>query len=155
MSRIAAIGLTAFILTACGPADQTAPPEPATPATSAATEESATANEPTESTETSAIPESAPPAPTLASWEAMQDHYRQIADQPTAPLEALEHRAVLCDHYRGEVGGNGSERDQWLNAQMDRYRCEELLTEVRAMRDASSGQPAVVARLDTVLSAFE
>lgn len=142
MSRIAAIGLTAFILTACGPADQTTPPEPDTPPASAATE-------------TSAIPDSAPPPPALASWEAMQDHYRQMEDEPTDALEALEHRAVLCDHYMGEVGGNGSERDQWLDAQMDRYQCEDLLTEVRAMRNARSGEPAVVARLDIVHGAFE
>jgi hypothetical protein len=86
----------------------------------------------------------------------MQDRYRQVQVTPSDPLEALERRAVLCAHYSGEFGGDGSERDQWLNGQMDRLRCgDELIAEARAMRGARSGNPDVVARLDIVLGAFE
>lgn len=84
----------------------------------------------------------------------MQDHYLRSEDEPTDALEALENRAVLCQHYMGEHSGMGSERDLWLNAQMDKYRCEELVADARAMLDARSGEPAVVARLNTVLAQF-
>lgn len=134
MSRIVAVGLTALILTACNPADQTAPPEPAAPAAAA-----------------NAVQPSAP-----VSWEATQERYRQVEVAPSDPLEALEWRAVRCDHYSSEFGGDGSERDQWLNAQMDGLRCGGgLAAEARAMRDARSGEPVVVARLNTVLATFE
>ncbi|KQY84807.1 hypothetical protein [Brevundimonas sp. Root1423] len=134
MSRIVVLGLTVLVLAACKPADQTAQPEAAAPV--AAT--------------------SAPQPSASVSWEAMQDRYRQVEVAPSDPLEALERRAVLCAHYSGEFGGDGSERDQWLNTQMDELRCgDELIAEARAMRDARSGEPGVIARLDTVLGAFE
>ena len=134
MFRILATGLTALVLTACKPADQATPAEPLPP--SAAT--------------------SAPPPPAVVSWEAAQERYRQVDVAPSDPLEALEWRGVHCEHYSGEFGGDGSERDQWLNAQMDRLECgDELMSEVRAMRDARSGEPAVVARLNAVLAIYE
>ena len=126
MSRIVAIGLTALVLAACEPADQTPTAEPAAPAS-----------------------DPQPSAP--MSWEAMQDHYRQMESEPTDPVEALEFRAVICSHLAGETGSGDPEREQYLNAQIDRYRCEPLVAEVRAMRDARSDAPAVVARLDAVL----
>jgi len=87
------------------------------------------------------------------SWEAMQDHYQQVEVEPADPLEALEYRAVTCAHLSGEVGSENPEREQFLNAQIEKYRCEDaLLAEVRAMRDARSDEPAVVGRLDTLLA---
>lgn len=131
MSRIVAISLSALALVACKPADQPAPTEP--PAATGSAQ---------------------PPAP--VSWEATQERYQQVDVAPSDPLEALEWRAVQCDHYSSEFGGDGSERDQWLNAQMDRLRCgDPLLTDLRAMRDARSGEPGVVARIDAVLAVFE
>ncbi|MEJ6788855.1 hypothetical protein BrevBR_04830 [Brevundimonas sp. BR2-1] len=130
MSRIVALGLTALTLAACNPADQAPPTTP--PAA------------------TGAAPPSAP-----VSWEATQERYRQVEAAPSDPVEALEWRAVQCDHYSSEFGGDGSERDQWLNTQMDRLECEDgLAAEARAMRDARSGEPVVVARLTTVLAAL-
>lgn len=148
MSRIVAIGLTALILAACEPADQTptadpAAPEAAPPATPAAT--------PAPASTAATAPANAPQPSTPMSWEAMQDHYRQMGSEPTDPVEALEYRAVICSHLAGETGSGDPERDQYLNAQIDRYRCEPLVAEVRAMRDARADAPAVVARLDTVL----
>lgn len=140
MSRVIAIGLTAVILAACQPADQTPTAEPTAPAPAA---------EPA-----AADPASAPRAAAPMTWEAMQDRYQQMEGDPTDPLEALERRAVLCAHYSGEFGGDNSERDQWLNAQMDSYRCDDLVADARAMRDARSGEPDVAARLDTVLAQF-
>ncbi len=134
MFRIVATGLTALTLTACQPADQATPAEPFPPS-------SAT---------------SAPPAPAVISWEAAQERYRQVDVAPSDPLEALEWRGVHCEHYSGEFGGDGSERDQWLNAQMDRLECgDELMSEARAMRDARAGEPAVVARLNAVIAVYE
>lgn len=132
MSRLVAMGLTVLVLTACKPADQTAPPAPAAPSAAAST-----------------------PQPSAAvSWEATQERYRQVDAAPSDPLEALEWRGVRCEHYAGEFGGDGSERDRWLNAQMDQLRCgDDLTAEARAMRDVRSGEPVVVARLDAVLAA--
>lgn len=126
MSRIVAIGLTVLVLTACKPV------EPAAPAVAA----------------------SAPQPMTATSWEATQARYRQLEVAPSDPLEALEWRGVLCEHYAGEFGGDGSERDRWLKARMDTLRCgEDLTAEARALREARSGDPVVVARLDAVLAA--
>ena len=134
MFRIVAAGLTALILTGCKPADQATPAEPVPP--SAAT--------------------SAPPPPAVVSWEATQERYRQVEVTPTEPLEALEWRGVHCEHYSGEFGGDGSERDRWLNARMDRLECgDQLMSEARAMRNARSNEPAVVARLNAVLAVYE
>lgn len=130
MSRMVVIGLTALILTACGPADQTPTGEPAAAA-------------------------SAPEPSAPMSWEATKERYRQVEVQPSDPLEALEYRAVLCEHYSGEFGGDGSERDQGLQAQMDNLQCgEELLAEARAMRAARSSEPDVVARLNAIVAIY-
>jgi hypothetical protein len=134
MFRIVAIGLTALILTACNPADQATPAELVPPS----------------------VATSAPPPPAAVSWEATQERNRQIDVAPSDPFEALEWRGVQCEHYSGEFGGDGSERDQWLNAQMDTLQCgDELMSEARAMRNARSNEPAVVARLNAVLAVYE
>ncbi|WP_292107966.1 hypothetical protein [Brevundimonas sp.] len=139
MSRIVAIGLTALILAACEPADQTPTAEPHAPAQAA------------EAPAPAPVAASAPQRSAPMSWEAMQNHYRQMEVEPTDPVEALEFRAVVCSHFAGEMGSGDPEREQFLNAQIDRYRCEPLVAEVRAMRDARSDAPAVAARLDTIL----
>lgn len=89
------------------------------------------------------------------SWEATKERYRQVEVAPSDPLEALEYRGVLCEHYSDEFGGDGSERDQWLNAQMEKYKCgAELVAEARAMRISRSGEPDVVARLDAIVAIY-
>lgn len=139
MSRTVVIGLTALILAACGPADQTPAAEPAAPEPAPTAAPMATASA------------SQPRAP--MSWEAMQDHYQHVEVEPADPLEALEYRAVVCAHLSGEVGSENPEREQFLNAQIEKYRCEDaLVAEVRAMREARSDEPAVVSRLDTLLA---
>ena len=148
MSRAIVIGLTALILSACGPADQTPTAEPAAPAP-------APAPTPAPAAKPAAAAASAPQPFAPTTWEAMADHYHQSEAEPADALQALESRAVTCVHYMGEHSGMGSERDQWLNDQMDQYRCEELVAEARAMRDAHSGEPAVVARLNIILAQFE
>ncbi len=141
MSRTAVVGLTFLILAACGPADQTPPAETAAPTSVPAPERAAPAGSPR------------PSAP--MSWEAMQDHYGGMEVEPTDPLEALEYRAVICAHLSGEIGSEVPEREQYLNAQIDKHRCEDaLMAEVRAMRDARSDDPAAVSRLDTILASL-
>lgn len=138
MSRTVIVGLTVLILTACGPADQTPTAEPAAPASVPASARAAPVRSPQ------------PSAP--MSWDAMQDHYRPMEVEPTDPLEALEYRAVICAHLSGEIGSEVPEREQYLNAQIDKHRCgDALVAEVRAMRDARS-DPAAVSRLDTILA---
>lgn len=137
MSRIIAIGLTALIVAACGPADQTSTAEPAAPAPVPAP----------------VAPASAPQPSAPMSWEAIQDRYQMVEVEPTDPLEALEYRAVTCAYFSGEIGGGSPEREQFLNAQIEKYRCEDaLLADLRAMRDARSDEPAVVSRIDTLLA---
>lgn len=138
MARMIAIGLTALVLAACGPADQTPTAETAAPAPSPAP----VSSEPAKAPQTAAM-----------SWEAMQERYQQIEVEPTDPLEALEYRAVTCAYLSSEIGGDVPEREQFLYAQIDKYRCEDaLVAELRAMRDARADEPAVVARLDTILA---
>lgn len=89
-----------------------------------------------------------------ARWEATQERYRQMEVAPYDPLEALEWRAVGCSHMSGEFGGDNSERDRALIAQMDALRGgDALAAEARALRSARAGDAAVVARLDAVLAA--
>lgn len=142
MFRTVVVGLTALILTACGPADQAGTAETAAPGPVPAPAPSALASAPQ------------PSAP--MSWAATGERYRQVEVEPSDPLEALEYRGVRCQHYSGEFGGDGSARDEWLNAQMDKLRCgEELLAEARAMRASRSREPAVVSRLDAVIAVYE
>lgn len=139
MSRTVVIGLTVLILTACGP-DQTPTAESAAP----------------EPVPAPAAPVSAPQTPAQMSWAATEERYRQVEAEPSDPLEALEYRGVHCQYYSGEFGGDGSERDQWLNAQMDKLRCgQELVTEARAMRASRSRERDVVSRLDAVIAVYE
>lgn len=141
MSRAIAIGLTAMFLAACNPSDQTEPaaPAPSAPAVAAP------------------VTPAAPDTPSdQTSWEATKDRYRNVLVAPSDPLEALEWRGVGCQYYGEEFAGDRSERDQWLNAQLDRLDCgDPLVAEARAMRDARSGDPAVVARLNAVIAVYE
>ena len=140
MSRIVVIGLTVLILAACGPADQTPTAEGAAP----------------EPVPAPVAPASAPQPSAPTSWAATEERYRQVEVEPSDPLEALEYRGVHCQYYSGEFGGDGSERDQWLNAQMDNLRCgQELVTEARSMRASRSREAVVVSRLDAVIAVHE
>ena len=144
MSRIVAIGLTALILTACGPADQASTPEPAVPAPAPVAVSAPAA---------SASPVSAAPPSAPMSWEAMQDHYAQMESAPTDPLEALEYRAVICSHLSGEFGGEDPERERNLSNTYDELRCgDQLVIAARYMREERAGDPVAVARLNTILA---
>lgn len=104
---------------------------------------------------TPAASEPAADASADTSWQAVQDRYRAMETAPADPLEALEWRAVGCGHLSSEFGGDGSERDQALNAQMDEMRCgDDLVADARAMRDAQTADPAAVARLDAILANY-
>jgi len=141
MLRILIPGLTALILTACRPADQT----PAAEVAPAPTVEAAAATP---------SPSSRSPGP--MSWEATRERYRQVEEMPSDPLEALEYRGVLCEYFSGEFGGDLSEHDRFLNVQMDRYRCgDELVAEARAMRASRADEPDTVARLDAIVAIYE
>jgi hypothetical protein len=132
MVRLLALALAGAGLIGCGPSDdaQTPAPVAATPIETPAT----------------------PTAPPALSWEAVQDRYRQMETAPTDPLEALEHRAVVCAHLSGEIGSEDPEREAFLNAQIETYRCEPLVAEIRAMRDARASDPAAQRRLDVLLA---
>ena len=132
MIRILAIGLTALVLTACKPVAEPAPPaEPAAPVAAA------------------------PAALTDAesAWAAEQDRFLEVNVQPSDPVEAVMWRGVRCDFLGSEFGGDNSAQDRALNARMDELRCgDELLAEARELRETLGGDPAAVARLDTLLA---
>jgi len=131
MSRILVLGLTVLVLAACKPVAQ--PAAPAEPAAPEAPVAALSAEE--------------------AAWTALQDRYDPMETAPANPLAALEWRAVLCDHFAGEFGGDNSERDREVNARMDELRCgDELTAEVRALRGTRAGDPDAVARLDVLLA---
>lgn len=98
-----------------------------------------------------------PDAPSAAAAEAAQ----AVADQaaydaantpPTEPVANLAWRAELCSHLGGEIGGDGSERDREVQAQMETMRCGEgLIAEGAALKVANASDPAVVARIDAAL----
>lgn len=131
MSRIIVCGLTALALTACKPVAEPAPP--AEPAASTA-------------------PAIAVPGAD-ATWIALEDRYRMVETAPADPVAAVEWRAVLCDHFSGEFGGDNSERDREVNARMDELRCgDALIDDARALRTSHAGDPDTVAKLDFVLA---
>ena len=130
MFRSLAISLTVLVIAACKPVSEPAP---------------------------AAAPAPPPAAPTASAdaWTAEQDRYLAVNVQPSEPLEAVMWRGVRCDFLGSEFGGDNSEQDRAINARMDELRCgDELLAEVRVLRDARSGDPAVVARLDALLSRY-
>jgi hypothetical protein len=128
MFRSLAISLTVLVIAACKPVSEPAPP---------------------------AAPAPAAPTAGVDAWTAEQDRYLAVNVQPSDPLEAVMWRGVRCDFLGSEFGGDNSEQDRAINARMDELRCgDELLAEVRVLRDARSGDPAVVARLDALLSRY-
>lgn len=98
-------------------------------------------------------PPAAPAAPAEPAAAPESDAPMETA--PSDPLEAIEWRADRCAHYSGEIAGDQSERDRWLQEQMGVLRCDELVAEARAMREARADEPAVAARLDEVIALFE
>lgn len=144
MSRTLALGLSALILAACQPEQDSAG--------SAALPAKQTPNAELTEPQAALATASQPAAP--MSWEGMQDYYRQMEAEPADPLESLGYRAVLCAHLSGEFGDGDPEREAFLGAQVDKHRCEELKADLRAMQEARSDEPAVVARLVTLLDAL-
>jgi hypothetical protein len=132
MTRNLALSLTALCLTACKPVA-----EPVPPAGTAA---------------------SVAPAPVAltaaeAGWATEQDRLLAVNVEPSDPVEAMMWRGVRCDYLGSEFGGDNSAQDRALNARMDELRCgDALFAEARALRETQAGNPAAVARLDTLLA---
>lgn len=125
MNRNILIALTAVTLAACTPAD--AP-------------------------KSEALQPEAPTAAALAAEAADQAAYDAANTPPTEPVANLAWRADLCSHLGGEIGGDGSERDQEIQAQMETMRCGDgLIAEGAALKAANAADPAVVARIDAAL----
>lgn len=125
MNRNILIALTAMTLAACTPAD--AP-------------------------KSEALQAEAPTAAALAAEAADQAAYDAANTPPTEPVANLAWRADLCSHLGGEIGGDGSERDQEIQAQMETMRCGDgLIAEGAALKAANAADPAVVARIDAAL----
>ncbi|WGM48150.1 hypothetical protein KOAAANKH_03046 [Brevundimonas sp. NIBR10] len=125
MNRNILIALTAVAVAACTPAD--AP-------------------------KSEALQAEAPTAAALAAEAADQAAYDAANTPPTEPVANLAWRAELCSHLGGEIGGDGSERDREVQAQMETMRCGDgLIAEGAALKAANAADPAVVARIEAAL----
>lgn len=49
-------------------------------------------------------------------------------------IKALLTRAIGCQHFGGEIGGDGSERDQQVNAQMEKMSCDTVARDVSSLK---------------------
>lgn len=129
MSRIAIATLGLVVLTACSPKPvdraETAP----SPAASAPVEQSAAD----------------------AEWARLEDRYLTMPDAPTAPMDALEWREVHCNFLAGELGGD-TEQDAPVSERIDDLGCGGQRADAQALRTASAGDAALLARIDAFLS---
>lgn len=134
MSRLIAVGLAALLLAACRPAaESAAPAQPQTPAAPSAEE-----------------------AARQAVWDGLENRYIGMETAPADPIDAVEWREVHCNFLAGEFGGDNSEQDRAVNARMDELRCgEDLLADVRALRESHVTDTATLARLDALLARQE
>ncbi|MBJ7484309.1 hypothetical protein [Brevundimonas sp.] len=112
-----------------------------------------TACTPADAPKSEALRPEAPSAAAEAAEAASQQAYDEVANTPpTEPVANLAWRAELCSHLGGEIGGDGSERDREVQAQMETMRCGDgLIAEGAALKVANASDPAVVARIDAAL----
>lgn len=77
------------------------------------------------------------------------DGKAMLARFATLPPEvrALAERLVLCNHFGGELNGDGGERDREVHAKMGRLGCEKLDIEVAAARNKYAGNRKVMQAL--------
>jgi len=123
MFRIITIGLTAAVLAACQPAaEPTAPAEAAAP------------------------PAAADQAARDAAFAALEERWLQ-ADKPTDPIEELDWREVHCNYLAGEMSGD-VEIDNQIDARLKELRCFSQDEDALAVKAASAGDPAALARLE-------
>ena len=120
---ITAIGMSAVILAACEPA-----------------------------TSVEAAPSQAAPAPATpaafdyAAFEALEARWLQ-ADKPTDPIDELDWREVHCNFLAGELSGD-AELDNQIDRRLKELRCFSQDEDALAVKAASAGDPAALARLD-------
>ena len=62
---------------------------------------------------------------------------------PSAVQNFLK-RAELCEHFGGEFNGDRSERDREVNRELERYKCDQIPSELRTLK-AKYKNNAVVA----------
>lgn len=62
---------------------------------------------------------------------------------PKDAARTLE-RAVDCDHFSGEINGDGSARDKEVNQTMNRLHCETVSKKVAAIKFKYKANPAVL-----------
>ena len=130
---LAMLALSAVGLTGCEKAQETPAPAPApAPATAAS-------------------------APTQAEIEAANQaaYDAEASKPPTDPVDAFAWRADLCMHLGGEIGGDGSERDVQVQAQMEELKCgDDVVADGRALKSAHISDHAAVAKIDAALKAY-
>ena len=75
--------------------------------------------------------------------------------RPTEPVDAFVWRADLCLHLSEEIGGDRSERDVQVQAQMEELKCgDEVVADGRALKASHASDPTAVAKIDGALMAW-
>ncbi|HEX8470912.1 MAG TPA: hypothetical protein VF633_07360, partial [Brevundimonas sp.] len=74
--------------------------------------------------------------------------------QPTDPVDAFIWRTDLCMHLSGEIGGDRSERDVQVQAQMEGLKCADVVADGRALKVANASNPAAVKNIEASLKAW-
>lgn len=79
-----------------------------------------------------------------ARWEQLHDRI-EAAPQPVATF--IERR-TSCNYWDGEVNGTGDGRDQTIQRERKKLRCDEIERDERMLRKKHRKSPAVLKLLD-------
>lgn len=86
-----------------------------------------------------------------ATWAALEDKYLTMPEPPAIPIEELEWREVHCNFLGGEIAGD-PEQDKAVNARIEAIGCGRQREDGLALKAASAGDAALIARIDAFLS---
>jgi hypothetical protein len=79
-----------------------------------------------------------------ARWEQLRDRI-EASPQPVATF--IERRTA-CNYWDGEVNGTGDGRDQSIQMERKKLRCDEVERDERMLRKKHRKHPAVLKLLD-------
>lgn len=81
------------------------------------------------------------------------------ASQKNEPVESLPtglpddvnrliERLQLCNHFAGEINGDGSERDKEVSATMSELKCDRIEADTASIRQKYAQDPVVLQMID-------
>lgn len=63
-------------------------------------------------------------------------------------VQKMTERLRACEHLSGEFGGDGSERDREVSAEMEKLHCSSVAAEAEALRQKYAKHPLALQSLD-------